>query len=98
VTQGKRSDLKPVGNTNKSEHERSSKPGILRRLARSRPDLLDRIEAGELTANAAAIEAGFRRPMKSVPVDSPESAVRALLKVFSIEDLVLAVGVIADSA
>lgn len=70
----------------------------LRRLARDRPDLLDRIQAGELTANAAAIEAGFRRPMKSVPVDSPESAVRALLKVFSIEDLVRAVGVIADSA
>jgi hypothetical protein len=33
----------------------------LRRLARDKPELLDRIEAGELSVNAAAIAAGIRR-------------------------------------
>ncbi|AHE99843.1 hypothetical protein [Thioalkalivibrio paradoxus] len=54
----------------------------LRRLARDNPELLDKVEAGELTANAAAIQAGFRKPTKTIPVDSAESAVRALLRVF----------------
>jgi hypothetical protein len=76
VTQGKRTDLEHRVNTAKSRNdERNTKPGILRRLARERPDLLDRVEVGELTANAAAVEAGFRRPMRSIPVDSAESAV-----------------------
>jgi hypothetical protein len=33
----------------------------LRRLARDNPELLDKIEAGELTVNAAAIQAGIRK-------------------------------------
>jgi len=33
----------------------------LRRLARERPDLLARVETGEMSANKAAIEAGFRK-------------------------------------
>ena len=43
-----------------SGNERNSKSGLLRRLARSRPDLLERVKRGELSANKAAIEAGFR--------------------------------------
>lgn len=69
----------------------------LRRLARDRPDLLDKVEAGDLTPNAAAIEAGFRRPMKSIPVDSPENAVRALLRIFTVDELLRAVEEIADA-
>jgi len=34
----------------------------LDRLKREQPDLFDRVCAGELTANAAAIEAGWRKP------------------------------------
>jgi hypothetical protein len=34
----------------------------LRRLKRDRPDLAERVVAGEISANAAAIEAGFRKP------------------------------------
>jgi hypothetical protein len=34
----------------------------LARLRRDRPDLAARVRAGELSANAAAIEAGFRKP------------------------------------
>jgi hypothetical protein len=59
----------------------------LRRLARDNPELLDRVASGELSANSAAVLAGFRRPTKTVPIDSPRSAIRALLRVFSAEDL-----------
>jgi hypothetical protein len=34
----------------------------LKRLKRDRPDLADKVAAGEMSANAAAIEAGFRTP------------------------------------
>ena len=37
------------------------------RLKRDRPDLYERVIAGDMTANAAAIEAGFRRPPKPRP-------------------------------
>ncbi len=63
-----------------SPKERNSKPGTLRRLARSRPDLLARVESGELSAHAAAVQAGIRKPMRSIPVDTPEAAIRALLR------------------
>ena len=34
---------------------------IHKRLKRDRPDLLKRVVSGELSANAAAVEAGFRK-------------------------------------
>ena len=34
---------------------------IHKRLKRDRPDLLERVVSGELSANAAAVEAGFRK-------------------------------------
>lgn len=59
----------------------------LSRLRRDRPDLAVRVDVGELSANAAAIEAGWRKPMRSIPIDSPDAAIEALLRVFSREQL-----------
>ena len=40
----------------------------LKRLKRDRPDLADKVVRGELSANAAAIKAGFRKkPVKHCP-------------------------------
>jgi hypothetical protein len=40
----------------------------LRRLKRDRPDLAEKVISGDLSANAAAIEAGFRKkPIKKCP-------------------------------
>jgi hypothetical protein len=44
--------LRPAGN---------SAAYALRRLERCRPDLLDRVLAGEISAHAGMIEAGFRK-------------------------------------
>ena len=79
-------DNKPVDNVN--EHQRptgNSKDATLRRLRKDHAELHRRVIDGELTANAAAIEAGFRKPMKTIPVDTPSSAVQALLKVWDAE-------------
>lgn len=56
----------------------TSKTYTVRRLRRDHPDLADRVEQGELSANAAAIEAGFGRRTKSIRVDDPASAARTL--------------------
>ena len=42
----------------------NSAPYAHRRLHKHRPDLHARVLVGELTANAAMIEAGFRKPAK----------------------------------
>lgn len=64
----------------------------LRRLKRDRPDLAAKVIAGKLSAHAAAIEAGFRTRMVSVPADSPENAVRPLIKLFGKAKLINAIG------
>jgi hypothetical protein len=79
-----------------SQSEMNSKPGTLRRLARSHPDLLARVESGELSAHAAAVQAGIRKPMKSIPIDTPDAAIRALLRVFTVTDLAQALGRASD--
>jgi hypothetical protein len=56
----------------------------VRRLSRERPDLLARVEAGEMSANAAAIEAGFRERQLTIPAD-PRKAGRYLAKHFTSE-------------
>ena len=43
-----------IGSTNSNQN-------VLRRLARDNPELLNKIEAGELTVNQAAIQAGIRK-------------------------------------
>jgi hypothetical protein len=52
-----------LGKTASGKRSRLDVPHTLRRLHRERPDLLDRVTKGELSANAAAIEAGFRRKL-----------------------------------
>jgi hypothetical protein len=51
----------------------------LRRLKRDRPDLAERVVNGELSANSAAIEAGFRKPTITVSADL-DAAISALIK------------------
>lgn len=58
----------------------------LRRLARDRPDLLDRVETGDLSPHAAAIEAGFRHRTWTAPQDL-ERLADALLRRYSQPEL-----------
>jgi hypothetical protein len=72
VGQGKRTDLVDIINEVKPT-KGTSRAYTLDRLKRERPDLFSRVAAKELSANAAAIEAGFRKK---------PSALEAALKAF----------------
>jgi len=58
----------------------------IRRLKRDRPDLAEMVLDGELSANAAAIEAGFRIKSITIPIH-PERAARSISNHFSPEQV-----------
>jgi hypothetical protein len=66
---------KPGGARQKQVDNINLNPGgtsptyALQRLKRDQPELAEKVIAGELTAHQAAIQAGFRTRMISVPVD-----------------------------
>ena len=64
----------------------NSLPYVLRRLQRDHPALAERVVKGELSANAAAIEAGFRKRTIRVP-DDADAAIDALVRRFGIESV-----------
>jgi len=54
---------------------------LMRRVARDRPDILDRAAAGEFrSVRAAALEAGIAPRTQSIRMDDPESAARTIRK------------------
>ena len=63
--------------TSAPEPRGNGKTYTLRRLARDRPDLLAKVEAGEIeSVNKAAIEAGFRK--KLTPLEAARKAIAKL--------------------
>jgi hypothetical protein len=73
--------------------EMNTRKHVLARLDDKRPDLAARVRAKQMTANAAAIEAGFRKPpkrkeliafdrvMKLLPQLTPEERAKASVDV-----------------
>lgn len=62
----------------------------IRRLRKDRPDLHARVLAGELSAHAAAVEAGFRQQTLTVPAD-PDAGVAALVRKFGLPAVLAAI-------
>lgn len=60
----------------------NSQPYLLRRLARDRPDILERVQSGEIrSARAAAIEAGIIKPVPTVRlVNNPVITAAAIVE------------------
>lgn len=52
----------------------------IRRLQKSRPDLQERVLAGELSPSQAMEQAGFRPPTATIRLDDPASAARTIRK------------------
>jgi hypothetical protein len=67
----------------------------LARLKRDRPDLAERVMAGEVSVYAAVREAGIRKP--TVTVTSPESIARSLRKHMSPDDVTALVRLLTDN-
>jgi len=88
------SELKEHGGDRKSGENQDSnttlkndrgKSYTIRRLKRDNPELAEKVKKGEMSANAAAIEAGFRVPTKTVPLT--EEGVVKFLDNFTPEQL-----------
>jgi hypothetical protein len=71
--QGERNDLR----NNITEVKATTGTGkayTVSRLKRESPELFQQVVAGELSANAAAIKAGFRKPVPLLPKDPAKAA------------------------
>ena len=90
------------GRGNRSDNIRPNKGGtskdrLAAKIKRDHPDIAARVANGEFKSiRAAALEAGIVKPMRSIPVDTPEAAIRALLRVFTVTDLAQALGKAAE--
>lgn len=85
----RRGDYKPnQANNDNLKSAPASRAGILARLQRDRPDLAAKVIAGELSANQAAIEAGFRQKTVQVYPGDIERTIKTLRQHFEGEDLV----------
>lgn len=69
----------------------------LRRLRKDRPDLHERVVAGELSPHAAAVTAGFRTPRFSIPVD-PERAAPIIGRHLTRSEIARLIDLLSDSS
>ncbi len=88
---GKRSrDLKDRQPDNvRLQNYGNSRDSTVARLKRDRPDLAQRVLDGEMSANQAAIEAGFRRYRLSIDPNDVEKTAETLRRYLSAEQLAL---------
>jgi hypothetical protein len=95
--QGQRTDL--VDNIHKVERPAgTSQTAALRRLRKDAPELHAEVLAGNLSAHAAMVQAGFRRRTISVPADEPEHLVQSLRRNLSPEHWAEVQRLVAESA
>lgn len=79
-TEGRVDNVKPARGGNDENYTR-------RRLRRDHPGLYEKVLNGDLSPNAAALKAGFRRPQATVFIDTPEAAIEGLLRRFTYPEL-----------
>jgi hypothetical protein len=65
----------------------TTRAAALRKLRADAPELHAEVLAGRLTAHAAMVQAGFRRPTFTVRGDDPQSTARTLRKHLTAEQL-----------
>lgn len=70
-----------------TQNQGTSSDYTLRRLRRDNPDLAERVLSGELSAHAAAQEAGFRKRRVAVNLDDLASAARTLCNKLSEQEV-----------
>jgi hypothetical protein len=69
-----------AGDSHEEQQLSKAHQAALKRLHRGAPEIHKRVVAGELSTNAAMVEAGFRTRTFSVPATRPEACARSLKK------------------
>lgn len=86
-----------VDNVHNSERPTgNSESTALRRLRKDRPDLHAQVLNGELSAHAAAVQAGFRPKTCTIRTDKPESIVATLRRQLAPETLAMVTKLLAE--
>jgi hypothetical protein len=85
--QGERTDLHDNIMKVDGKEQGTSAEYALRRLRKDRPDLHQRVTAGELSPNKAMIEAGFRKRTVPIPVEDIDATARALKRLMTPDQL-----------
>jgi hypothetical protein len=95
-----RGEGRPLGNKTVDNIHSFSRPSgtsetaALRRLRNGAPELHAEVLAGNLSAHAAMVKAGYRPKTVSVPVTRPEAVARSLLKYMSADDIAKLIAVL----
>lgn len=87
---------KVVDNVNTLRPDGNGRTQALRRLRKDRPDLHERVLAGELSPHGAMVQAGFRKRTATVPVHDPIATARALRRQFGREAIVELIAALLD--
>lgn len=69
-------DIPPAG----KKKTASNVEALVRRLERERPDLHALVSAGEIRPHSAAVQAGWRKPQTTIPLQDPQGIARKLLE------------------
>jgi hypothetical protein len=87
---------KSTNNISRNTIQGTARAYTLDRLSREAPDLYEEVKAKNLSANAAAIKAGFRKPSITVPLD-PEALARVVRRRFTAEEIQRLVRALVDA-
>ncbi len=85
-----------IVNTQPARPDGNSRQYALRRLRNTKPELHKRMLVGELSPNAAMIEAGFRRKTLTIPTDATGAA-HAILRHFDADAVAEIVAILTGS-
>ena len=77
--------------------KRETAEHVISRLKKKAPALAERVIAGEISAHAAALQAGIRKPRFSVRSDDPAAAARAQRKHMNPDDLAALAKLLTDN-
>lgn len=67
--------------------KRETTEHVISRLKKKAPALAERVIAGEISAHAAALQVGIRKPRVSVRIDNPAATARALRRHLGPDDI-----------
>ena len=75
----------------------NSRDYILARLKRDRPDLAEKVMAGDMSAHAAAIEAGFKSKSYAIRLDDLEITAETLRRLLHPDDQIRLAHMLLDT-
>jgi len=77
---------RPRKGTIEQAQSHSGRAYYLQRLAHERPDLAEKVFRGEISTNAASIEAGFRKRIAQIAISSPADVARSLARHLDVDE------------